>query len=93
MGAVRIAVLLGALASLLSASGAERLQLVWPTPSTAWADGKSPGEWLQHAGSGDPESGGFGGVRGSGSQFHEGIDIRPVSRDRRGEPVEIQARA
>jgi murein DD-endopeptidase MepM/ murein hydrolase activator NlpD len=67
---------------------AERLALVWPTPSTAWAEGRPPSDWLQHAGSGDPDSGGFGGVRSGGSQFHEGIDIRPVQRDRRGEPLD-----
>jgi murein DD-endopeptidase MepM/ murein hydrolase activator NlpD len=27
-------------------------------------------------------------VRSAGQQFHEGIDIRPVSRDRRGEPAD-----
>jgi murein DD-endopeptidase MepM/ murein hydrolase activator NlpD len=75
-------------ASTLALRGADRLQLVWPTPSTAWAEGKSPTQWLQHAGSGDPESGGFGGVRSAGGQFHEGIDIRPVSRDRKGEPLD-----
>ncbi|MGH7946816.1 MAG: M23 family metallopeptidase [Opitutaceae bacterium] len=63
-------------------------KLVWPTPSTAWADRVPPNQWLQHAGSGDPESGGYGGVRSSGGQFHEGIDIKPVSRDRRGEPLD-----
>lgn len=67
---------------------ADRFPLVWPTPSTAWAEGKRPSQWLQHAGSGDPESGGFGGVRGSGTQFHEGIDIKPAARDRRGEPLD-----
>ena len=72
----------------LAAAAAERLQLVWPTPSTAWADGKPPAQWLQHAGSGDPESGGFGGVRSSGTHFHEGIDIRAAARDRRGEPLD-----
>jgi len=70
------------------AQAAERFQLVWPTPNPAWTEGKAPTQWLQHAGSGDPESGGFGGVRVSGSQFHEGIDIRPVSRDKRGEPLD-----
>ncbi len=69
-------------------AGAERLALVWPTPSKAWAEGRSPSEWLQHAGSGDPDSGGFGGVRTGGTQFHEGIDIKPVQRDRRGEPLD-----
>jgi murein DD-endopeptidase MepM/ murein hydrolase activator NlpD len=72
----------------LPAPAAEKFQLVWPTPSTAWAEGKPPAHWLQHAGSGDPLTGGFGGVRGSGTQFHEGLDIRPVSRDRRGEPLD-----
>lgn len=68
--------------------GAERLKIVWPTPSTAWAEGRPPREYLQHAGSGEWESGGFGGVRSGGKQFHEGIDIRPVARDRRGEPTD-----
>jgi peptidoglycan LD-endopeptidase LytH len=71
-----------------SAAGAERLQLVWPTPSTAWAEGKPPSQWLQHAGSGDPATGGFGGVRSGGGQFHEGLDIKPVARDRQGEPLD-----
>ena len=71
-----------------AASAAERLQLVWPTPITAWAEGKPAAAFLQHAGSGDPDSGGFGGVRSGGAQFHEGLDIRPVARDRRGEPID-----
>lgn len=72
----------------IAVHGADRLQLVWPTPNTAWTDGKPPAQWLQHAGSGDPETGGFGGVRSSGGQFHEGIDIRPAARDRKGEPLD-----
>ena len=79
--------LLAILVSAALGHGAE-LKLVWPTPSTAWADGRSPSQWLQHAGSGNPSSGGYGGVRSSGGQFHEGIDIKPVSRDRRGEPLD-----
>lgn len=71
-----------------AAPAAERLKIVWPTPSTAWMDGRPASEFLQHAGSGDPESGGFGGVRSGGNQFHEGIDIRPVARDRRGAPTD-----
>ncbi len=76
------------MATLLIASAADRFTLVWPTPSTAWAEGKPPGEWLQHAGSGDPASGGFGGVRSGGTRFHEGIDIRPVARARNGEALD-----
>lgn len=71
-----------------SAPAAERVELVWPTPNPAWAEGRPLGDYLQHAGSGDPESGGFGGVRSGGAQFHEGIDIKCVARDRHGEPTD-----
>jgi murein DD-endopeptidase MepM/ murein hydrolase activator NlpD len=76
------------LVTAFAARAAERLELVWPTPNRAWAEGRPIGEILQHAGSGDPESGGFGGVRSGGTQFHEGIDIKCVTRDRRGEPLD-----
>lgn len=69
-------------------NAAERLELVWPTPNPAWAAGRPPGEFLQHAGSGDPESGSFGGVRSGGRQFHEGLDLKCLTRDRRGEPLD-----
>lgn len=68
--------------------GAERVKIVWPTPSQAWEQGRPAAEFLQHAGSGDPASGGFGGVRTSGTQFHEGIDIKPVARNRQGEATD-----
>lgn len=69
-------------------SAAERIELAWPTPNPAWAAGQPGRGYLQHAGSGDPESGGFGGVRSGGAQFHEGIDLKAVTRDRRGEPLD-----
>lgn len=78
--------LLLAVASLHGATA--RLELTWPTPNTGWAEGKPLGTYIQHAGSGDPESGTFGGVRSGGRQFHEGIDIKCVSRDRHGEPTD-----
>lgn len=71
---------------LVPLAWAQRIEISWPTPSTALADGKGISAILQHAGSGEPESGGFGGVRSGGRQFHEGIDIQPVARDRSGEP-------
>jgi murein DD-endopeptidase MepM/ murein hydrolase activator NlpD len=71
-----------------SGVAAERLELMWPTPNRGWVDRQPVSQWLQHAGSGDAESGGFGGVRSGGAQFHEGIDIKAVSRDRRGEPTD-----
>lgn len=77
-----------ALSFAAAAPAADRFQLVWPTSGTAWAEGKPAAQWLQHAGSGDPDSGGFGGVRSGGTHFHEGIDIRAAARDRRGEPLD-----
>lgn len=71
-----------------AAAGAERMELTWPTPNPAWAEGRPASDFLQHAGSGDPMSGGFGGVRSGGSQFHEGLDLKCVTRDRRGEPTD-----
>lgn len=70
------------------ASAADTLELVWPTPNRGWVDNRPASQWLQHAGSGEAESGGFGGVRSGGIQFHEGIDIKAVARDRRGEPTD-----
>jgi murein DD-endopeptidase MepM/ murein hydrolase activator NlpD len=88
----RIATIGGLLLALalggLTARAADRVEFTWPTPNKAWNEGRPARDFLQQAGSGDPESGGFGGVRSGGMQFHEGIDIRAVSRDRRGEPAD-----
>jgi murein DD-endopeptidase MepM/ murein hydrolase activator NlpD len=75
---------------LVAATGlrAADLNLVWPTPGTAWSERKPIDAYIQHAGSGDAESGTFGGVRSGGRQFHEGIDIKATARDRRGEPTD-----
>lgn len=67
---------------------AQRIEVDWPTPSTAFAEGRPIAEFLQHAGTGDPMAGSFGCVRSNGRQFHEGIDIQPVQRDRRGEAAD-----
>ncbi len=73
---------------LVGARAAERIELSWPTPNPAWQQGRPARELLQHAGSGEPESGGFGGVRSAGTQFHEGVDLKPTGRDRAGEPTD-----
>jgi len=70
------------------AAGSDRIAIVWPTPNDAFAQGKPIPAFLQDAGSGDPESGGFGCVRSSGGQFHEGLDIKALARDRSGEPID-----
>lgn len=84
----RIRILITGFLGWAGLSAAERIEFVWPTPNPAWAARQPGRDYLQHAGSGDPESGGFGGVRSGGAQFHEGIDLRAVTRDRRGEPLD-----
>lgn len=71
--------------SALSLAGA-RIEFVWPTPNKAFDQGRGIESFIQPTVSGDPESGLFGCVRSSGTQFHEGLDLRPVARDRKGEP-------
>ena len=66
----------------------ERIAIVWPTPNDAFAQGRALDTYIQHAGSGDAESGCFGCVRSNGYQFHEGIDIKAVGHDRQGEPTD-----
>ena len=83
----RFAAVLGWTVSTLCAQS-PRVEFTWPTPHPAWNEGRPAASFLQHAGSGDPASGGFGGVRSGGTKFHEGIDIPPVARDRRGEATD-----
>ena len=64
---------------------AQRVEISWPTPNTAWERGRDFEEWVQPTVSGEPRSGLWGSVRSNGTQFHEGLDIKPVSRDGRGE--------
>lgn len=63
------------------------IDLVFPTPQKAWTTGRIE-DFVQPTVSGDPESGLFGCVRSGGTQFHEGLDIRPTTRDRHGEPAD-----
>ncbi len=72
----------------LAPAAAQRVELTWPAPNDAYTADRAAAKLLQHAGSGDPDSGGFGGVRSSGAQFHEGVDIRPLKRDRKGEATD-----
>lgn len=83
----RIALLVFSLLAAVAAP-AQRIEFSWPTPNPAWAQGKSYDAWVQPTVSGEAESGLFGCVRTNGAQFHEGLDIRPVSRDSRGEPAD-----
>jgi hypothetical protein len=70
--------LLACLMFILSlASVAEGLTVVWPTPNPGFANGVPWSELLQATASGNPESGGFGCVRNSGTRFHEAVDLKP----------------
>ena len=62
--------------------------IVWPMPSKGFALSQPPETFLQPTAGGKPLSGAFGDVRNNGYRFHEGIDIRPERRDRRGEALD-----
>ena len=62
--------------------------LIWPTPNSAFQNGQPIETFIQATASGVPESGLFGCVRTGGTRFHEGLDLFPVDRDRRGEATD-----
>ncbi|MDP2138173.1 MAG: M23 family metallopeptidase [Candidatus Didemnitutus sp.] len=64
-----------------------RVEIVFPTANQAWANNNLEA-FVQATVSGDPESGLFGCVRTNGTQFHEGLDIKSLTRDRRGEATD-----
>jgi hypothetical protein len=72
----------------LATVAAQRVSISWPTPSKSWEQGKSYESWVQATSSGNLESGLYGFTRSSGTQFHEGIDIKPMARDSRGEATD-----
>ncbi len=67
---------------------AERIEIVWPTPNPAWLRGEEIEAFVQPTVSGEATSGLYGCVRSSGAQFHEGLDLLPVKRDKRGEALD-----
>lgn len=85
VGLILAAVLL--LAGSLSAQTAVR-GIYWPTPDGSFLEGGPIEPLLQPTASGNPESALFGCVRNGGTRFHEGLDIRPLKRDRRGEAAD-----
>lgn len=62
--------------------------LIWPTPNQAFQLGKPLEAYVQPTSSGRIESGLFGCVRNGGAKFHEGLDLFPVERSRRGEALD-----
>lgn len=77
------------LGSLLATAVAARaaLPIVWPTPNAAIERGEPIERYVQSTVSGETTSGLFGCVRSNGFQFHEGIDLFPLKRER-GEPAD-----
>lgn len=65
-----------------------RVELVWPTPNRAYAEGRDIAAFVQPTASGVATSGLFGSVRSGGRQFHEGLDLLPLERDRAGEALD-----
>jgi murein DD-endopeptidase MepM/ murein hydrolase activator NlpD len=72
----------------IAALAHDRIDLVWPTPNKAWEEGQPISAFIQPTASGDPQSGCYGDARSNGVRFHEGIDLKPLARDRRGEPMD-----
>jgi peptidoglycan LD-endopeptidase LytH len=68
--------------------GAGRIEMAWPTPNTAYLQGKPMEDYVQPTVSGEVTSGLFGCVRSGGAQFHEGLDLKPVTHDRKGEAAD-----
>ncbi|TAG32320.1 MAG: M23 family metallopeptidase [Verrucomicrobia bacterium] len=64
------------------------VELVWPTPNTAYAEGRGLEAFIQPTVSGVVTSGLFGSVRSGGAQFHEGLDLFPLEHDRKGEATD-----
>ena len=62
-----------------------KLTLFWPTPGFTFTKGSNPADFVQPTESGKIKSALFGCVRNDGERFHEGLDLAPVRRDRKGE--------
>jgi murein DD-endopeptidase MepM/ murein hydrolase activator NlpD len=70
------------------AAKAGNMTILWPTPNKAFMQGGDITTWAQATASGDPHSGLFGCVRDNGNRFHEGIDIKSIERDKKGNPLD-----
>ncbi len=58
--------------------------LFWPTPNDAFYKGKGVESFIQPTAGNTVSSGLFGSVRNGGYRFHEGLDMKAVQRNRRG---------
>jgi hypothetical protein len=74
--------------SFLLAATARALDLCLPTANDELLRPGSDTDYFQPTVEGTVESGMFGCVRTNGRRFHEGIDIKCLQRNRRGEPTD-----
>ncbi len=65
-----------------------KLTLFWPIPGFNFTKGSNPEDFVQPTESGKINSALFGCVRNDGERFHEGLDLAPIRRDRKGEPTD-----
>ena len=63
-------------------------ELVWPTANPSYLENQAPETYIQPTSSGNLISGFFGCVRSEGRQFHEGIDLKAIQHDQRGESTD-----
>jgi hypothetical protein len=73
---------------LLIAGKVSALDLCLPTANDAVLRPGHDAEFFQPTIEGTPESGMFGCVRRDGARFHEGVDIKCLQRNRRGDPLD-----
>jgi hypothetical protein len=74
--------------ALVLAGPARALDISLPTANDALLHTGRDTDFFQPTVEDTVESGMFGCVRGDGKRFHEGIDIKCLERDRRGEPTD-----
>ncbi len=71
-----------------AACGLPATEISWPS-SLDRSTIRSAADYLQPTVSGKTESATFGMVREDGQRFHEGIDIKPSTRNAAGEPLDL----
>jgi len=71
-----------------SALAMEGVPLFWPTPNAAFFEGASWDDLVQPTAAGTTESALFGCVRNGGTRFHEGLDLKPIGRNRQQEATD-----
>jgi murein DD-endopeptidase MepM/ murein hydrolase activator NlpD len=70
------------------ASAEEATLPIAPTPNDGLSRNADIKTFIQPTSSGRIESGTFGYIRNGGKRLHKGIDIKPVRRNKRGEPMD-----